>query len=491
MNTQADFRFDGWAVHRHSGELEKAGRRVRLQPQPFEVLVALLEQPGAVVSRDQLIARLWPRGVVEYDMALNSAVRRLRLALGDDAEVPRYVETLPRRGYRFVGTLEPIEQSMLTAPGATAARGASRHWRVASAAGLALCACAALVAFGGSAGPRQATATASASTSPEAAALAVLARQHLLRRGEGDVAQARLLFQRAVQRDPRLAEAWAGLASAWWLEAREGRVDPALGDRSAYDAATRALALDPQQVEALLRMANLTAYRGDRDAADDYLRRAAVASPDHPLLLAMQASQAASVGDLERAIELQRRGVFADPASAVQHANLASWLYLRGRYEEAAEVLADMRARAPVSAFVDHMQALVLLQRGHVEEAIRAADRVANRVERLHAQALAYSAAGRERESRAALEELERIAVGSDAVLVAQAYAYRNEPDRAFHWLDVAMANDPQLCGRDACGHEFELRSPLLETLRRDPRWSAYPGAAAAVSAARRRGFAA
>ena len=68
MNTQADFRFDGWAVNRHSGELEKAGRRVRLQPQPFEVLVALLEQPGAVVSRDQLIARLWPRGVVEYDM---------------------------------------------------------------------------------------------------------------------------------------------------------------------------------------------------------------------------------------------------------------------------------------------------------------------------------------------------------------------------------------------------------------------------------------
>lgn len=485
MNTQADFRFDGWAVCRGSGELEKAERRIRLQRQPFEVLVALLEQPGAVVSREKLIARLWPRGVVEYDVALNSAVRRLRMALGDNAEVPRYVETLPRRGYRFIGTLESTKPVLASTPEAVVAPGSSRHWRVAGVATLALCACVALVASGGGASPRQSAEAASALAPSEAAVLTSRARQHLLRRGDGDVAQAKRLLQQAVRLDPRLAEAWAGLASAWWLEAREGRVAPVPGERHAWDAAERALALDPRQVEALLRLSNLSGYRGDRSAADDYLRRAAEVEPDHPLLLAFQASQAASDGEFERAIALQHRGIAADPGSTVQWANLVSWLYLLGRYEEAAEVLAGMRARVPDSAFVRHMLALLLVQQGRNEEAMHAAEQVANRVERLHAQALAYSAAGREPEARAALAELQRVAVGSDAVLIAQAYAYRNELDQAFHWLDVAKAGDPELCGRDACAYVFELRSPLLEPLRRDPRWTAYLGAAAATQAVR------
>ena len=484
MNAQADFRFDGWAVYRGSGELEREGRRIRLQRQPFEVLVALLEQPGVVVSREQLIARLWPRGVVEYDVALNSAVRRLRAVLGDHAEVPRYVETLPRRGYRFIGTLEPAEPVMAAPPETGLARRSSWHWRVAGAAALSLCACVALVASGGGAAPRQVTESGSESTSSEAAVVAIRARHHLLRRGDGDVARARRLFQQAVQLDPRQAGAWAGLASAWWLEAREGRVAPALGERHARDAAERALALDPLQVEALLRLSNLSGYRGDRRAADDYLRRAAEVEPDHPLLLAFRASQAASDGDLERAIALQRRGIAADPGSTVQRANFATWLYQLGRYREAAEVLAATRTLVSDSAFVDHMHALVLVQEGRYEEAIRAAERVANRVERLHAQALAYSAAGRELDARAALVELQRFAVGSDAVLVAQAYAYRNELDLAFHWLDVALADDPELCGRDACAYVFELRSPLFDPLRRDPRWLAYLGAAGAASVA-------
>ena len=480
MNTQADFRFDGWTVYRGSGELEKAGRRIRLQRQPFEVLVALLEHPGSVVSREQLIARLWPRGVVEYDVALNSAVRRLRAVLGDHAEVPRYVETLPRRGYRFIGTLEPATP---LASGLQVS-GPSRRWRIAAAAALALCACVALVVSGGGAASRQTRATASVSASSEASVLASRARQHLLQRAQGDVAEARRLFEQAVRLDPGLAGAWAGLASAWWLEAREGRVDPALGARHVRDAAERALALDPRQVEALLRLSNLSGYQGDRRAAADYVRRALEVEPDHPLLLSFQASKAASDGDLERAIALQRRSVAADPGSSVQRANLANWLYLSGRYQEAAEVIAGLHTMVPAAAFIEHMQAVLFVQQGRHEDAIRAAERVANRVERLHAQALAYSAASRERDALAALAELQRVAVGSDAVLVAQVYAYRHEMDQAFHWLGVAMASDSGLCGRDACGYEFELRSPLLESLHDDPRWSAYQGVAGTSTSA-------
>jgi TolB-like protein/DNA-binding winged helix-turn-helix (wHTH) protein len=100
-------RFDGWRVDFDSGEISKDGKTSRLQDQPLQILDELLERPGEVVTREQLIARLWPKGVVEFDTGLNSAMRKLRVALGDDAETPRYIETLPRKGYRFVGHLEP------------------------------------------------------------------------------------------------------------------------------------------------------------------------------------------------------------------------------------------------------------------------------------------------------------------------------------------------------------------------------------------------
>jgi TolB-like protein/DNA-binding winged helix-turn-helix (wHTH) protein/Tfp pilus assembly protein PilF len=78
-----------------------------LQEQPLQILEELLARPGQVVTREHLIALLWPKRIVDYDAALNAAVRRLRAALGDEAETPRYIETIPRHGYRFIGTLSP------------------------------------------------------------------------------------------------------------------------------------------------------------------------------------------------------------------------------------------------------------------------------------------------------------------------------------------------------------------------------------------------
>ena len=99
--------FGVFEVDLATGELRKQGLRIRLQEQPFAVLAALLEHPGEVVTREDLIARLWPDGtVVDFDRGLNAAVTRLRQALSDSAETPRYVETVARRGYRFVGMLE-------------------------------------------------------------------------------------------------------------------------------------------------------------------------------------------------------------------------------------------------------------------------------------------------------------------------------------------------------------------------------------------------
>src|SRR5215475_15443171 len=93
-----------------AGEIRKAGMRLRLAPQPFQVLQVLLQNPQQVVTREELRERVWPDNTfVDYELALKKAINRLREVLGDSAENPRFVETVPRRGYRFIGALTPPE----------------------------------------------------------------------------------------------------------------------------------------------------------------------------------------------------------------------------------------------------------------------------------------------------------------------------------------------------------------------------------------------
>jgi cholera toxin transcriptional activator len=93
------------------------GLKVRLTGQPFQILVILLERPGELVTREEVQKRLWPGGTfVDFDRGLNAAVNRVREALGDSAENPRFVETLPRRGYRFIGHVEGPHQQVRPNP---------------------------------------------------------------------------------------------------------------------------------------------------------------------------------------------------------------------------------------------------------------------------------------------------------------------------------------------------------------------------------------
>src|ERR1700761_4418738 len=106
-------RFGNFEVDLRSGELRKAGIKQKFGGQPFEVLTILLERPGEVVTREELQKRLWPDTFVDVDHNLNTAINKIREALGDSAESPRFVETLPRRGYRFVGELETPVRSVV------------------------------------------------------------------------------------------------------------------------------------------------------------------------------------------------------------------------------------------------------------------------------------------------------------------------------------------------------------------------------------------
>ena len=110
-------RFGVFELDPRAGELRKQGMKIRLQGQPVEVLAWLLERPGEIVSREELQKKLWPADTfVDFEQGLNNAMKRLRAALDDNAETPRFIETLPRRGYRFIGTVNGSEQTTAPAP---------------------------------------------------------------------------------------------------------------------------------------------------------------------------------------------------------------------------------------------------------------------------------------------------------------------------------------------------------------------------------------
>ncbi len=107
-------RFGIFEADLQTGELRKKGIRVRLQGQPFQVCAILLQHSGELVTREELRQKVWPEDTfVDFEHALNTAIAKIRIALGDDAENPRFVETLPRRGYRFIG---PVDKPSSPAP---------------------------------------------------------------------------------------------------------------------------------------------------------------------------------------------------------------------------------------------------------------------------------------------------------------------------------------------------------------------------------------
>src|SRR5947208_10757975 len=105
--------FGTYEIALHSGELRRAGVRIRVQQQPLRLLEILLERPGEVVTREELRSQIWPNeSFGDFDQAVNVAIAKLRGALGDSADNPRYIETLPRRGYRFIADVAVVNQSI-------------------------------------------------------------------------------------------------------------------------------------------------------------------------------------------------------------------------------------------------------------------------------------------------------------------------------------------------------------------------------------------
>ena len=183
VGTVRVYHFGAFTVDARTGELTNAGRRVPLRDQSFQILVALLEKPGELITREELAGRLWAAGTfVDFDRGLNKAVNHLREALGDSAEQPTFIETLPRKGYRFIATVTQAGEDVAPAVPADAPRGSNvRRWLSVS---VAIAAVIGIAIGAGVVGVRE-WAVRRRSVPPRIAALAVIPLENL----SGDLEQ--------------------------------------------------------------------------------------------------------------------------------------------------------------------------------------------------------------------------------------------------------------------------------------------------------------
>src|SRR4051812_19681559 len=182
--------------------MSRGDRSARLPQQPLRILLELAEHAGEIVTREQLVKALWPQGVVDFDNGLNVAVRKLRVALDDVGDTPRYVETLPRVGYRFIGKLGVAAPTTIEAKPPRSVRGL---WLLLGFAVVVLVAGLSIFWFSErSAGAMRHVASARAQE------LYVEGMHERSRRDVDATALALAKLEEAIKEDPEYAEAWAG-----------------------------------------------------------------------------------------------------------------------------------------------------------------------------------------------------------------------------------------------------------------------------------------
>ncbi|MGE0041239.1 MAG: winged helix-turn-helix domain-containing protein, partial [Vicinamibacterales bacterium] len=359
-------RFGTFEADLDAEELRRAGRLVRIQHQPFEVLRALVEHPGELVTREALHAWLWPDGVnVDFDQSLNKSITKLRDALGDSAENPRFVETLPKRGYRFiapvvVGPAEAAVPRAAEVPGSGAAppgaagrgpaQAGGRRGRVAAAAGLVVLALGAVAlvvrdhsvkAPASPAGPR-AERSARAGLSPIYAAEDAYRRGRLALARQTPAALALAIehFELATGLSPAYAEAWAGLADALALRAMEASTPPRAALARARDAANRALSLSPALAGAHATLGQASIYLdGDWSTARWHFEKALTIDAGDPAVRRAYALALAARGERPSAERQARAGLSAAPLAPAASDALGYVLFLAGRQAEADQHL--------------------------------------------------------------------------------------------------------------------------------------------------------
>jgi len=273
-------------------------------------------------------------------------------------------------------------------------------------------------------------------------------------------------FERATQLDPSYALAWVWLSRARYRQANAGRVPTEEGHRLAREAAERALSLDPNLAEAHAQMGDIRDLVDfDWAGADAYYQRAVALEPGNAELLGVASQQAVTLGRVDEGLRLIRRAIEVDPLNARLRVGLGQLEYWTGALDEAVADLKrglELDPQAPSHTFL----AKIYTIQGRSQEALAETEQERISAWRLADQAIAYHSLGREKESDGALQELITKYNTLNAYQIAEVYAFRNQPDKAFEWLGRAYAQ------RDG-GLAITNVDPLLKSLHKDPRYAA------------------
>ena len=302
---------------------------------------------------------------------------------------------------------------------------------------------------------------------PEAYNLALQGRFFLDRRGKEDLERSVDYFRQSSERDPGYAPAWAGLSQAYAYQADNGYVSAADGYGQAREAAEKALALDPQLVDAHLAMGRIhSAYDWDWAAADASFRRALELEPGNAEVLRLAGSQALTVGRFSEAIELINKAIERDPLRPNSYNTLGRALLAVNRDAEAEAAIRKALELDPDGVYRHLALGMALLLQGKTDAALQEMQQETDELWRLTGLPLAFHALGRRSESDAALADLKGKYADVAAYQVAEVHAFRGEADLAFEWLERAYVQ------RDGGATQIKA-DRLMRGLAGDPRYTA------------------
>ena len=433
------YRFGPFELDATERVLEKSGEEVTLQDLPFRLLAVLVERAPALVSRDELRQALWPPGThLDLDASLNTAVARVRDALGDEPGQPRFVATVPRRGYKLIVPVERVE----------ARSPPNRRWLAAATLALIAIGLAVWLGLRSSRVPEPSAglpAAESAHGRDAAREHLLIARHHVERRSRDGLEKAIASFQSALAVEPTSSEAYSGLAASYALLGIYDFWRPRESFGPAETMARRALELDPASGEAHMARGLVAAVaHWDWDGAGRETERAVELAPDSPEVWAWRGAFLAACGRHDQAITSTEQALALDPTSPAINTMLAWRLFQARRGDDA--ITQAHRAIELAPDYYDAWDNLkwIQLTLGHEAPAVEAWIR-ADQLDFKDGDGVAhlYHERGLEGLHRASIEaQLERRQSGryhSPYDLVLE-YATLGEVATAMEWLERSFA---------------------------------------------------
>jgi tetratricopeptide (TPR) repeat protein len=416
-------RFGAFELDRQSGELRRNGMKIRLADQPFQILELLVDRPGELVTREQLRERLWSTDTyVDFDLGLYSAIRRLREALDDSADNPRFVQTLPRRGYRFIGPVTPAasNHTELQAADFTATRG----WRIGrgwiTVCLVLLLAIAALgIAYkrgwdrsrGGD--RRRPHAAEVRAVNPEAYEAYLRGVFEAGRQTDEQYQVAIAYFEQAVKKQPDFADAYAVMAQIQLQFLFSGPLSPHEVIPKVEQAARKAIELDEANARAHAMLGTiLESYYWKWGEGDREFRRARELRGGFQENLNSGVASLIRSGRFEEAIAEAKRVLELDPRSFDAPFNLGISYRAAGQFERAVAEIRRALALRPNSGRAHFQLGATVVLMGRPQDAIAELEAAVNSPPTVNPRyqaylGYAYAATGRKRDARRILEALE------------------------------------------------------------------------------------